>query len=86
MRKIFVSHLAEDITQLSQTSIRVDGIEATGLDPQLNLIVNRSPQFGKIAKSTPELIVERLFRSATDRKRAIFQRILELVRGSEVSN
>ncbi len=83
---IFVSHLAEDITQLSQTSIRVDGIEATGLDPQLNLIVNRSPQFGKIAKSTPELIVERLFRSATDRKRAIFQRILELVRGSEVSN
>ncbi|MFW9830234.1 MAG: helix-hairpin-helix domain-containing protein [Candidatus Thorarchaeota archaeon] len=83
---IFVSHLAEDILQLSRGSIRVDGIEATGLDPQLNLIVNRSPQFGKIAKSTPELIVERLYRSAKERKQEIFKRILELVRASETSN
>lgn len=80
---IFVSHLAEDILQLSRNRIRVDGIEATGLDPQLNLIVNRSPQFDKIAKSTPELIVERLYRSATEKKQAVFQRILELVRASE---
>ncbi|MFX1575951.1 MAG: helix-hairpin-helix domain-containing protein [Promethearchaeota archaeon] len=83
---IFVSHLAEDITQLARIPIRVDGIEATGLDPQLNLIVNRSPKFGKIAKSTPELIVERLYRSAKDRRQQIFQRILELVRGSSASN
>ncbi len=83
---IFVSHLAEDITQLARVPIRVDGIEATGLDNQLNLIVNRSPQFGKIAKSTPELIVERLYRSAKDRKQRIFQRILELVQGSGTSN
>jgi dsDNA-specific endonuclease/ATPase MutS2 len=83
---IFISHLAEDITQLARIPIRVDGIEATGLDPQLNLIVNRSPQFGKIAKSTPELIVERLYRSAKDQKQKIFQRILELVRGSNPSN
>jgi hypothetical protein len=83
---IFVSHLAEDITQLARVPIRVDGIEATGLDPQLNLIVNRSPQFGKIAKSTPELIVERLYRSAKDQRQKIFKRILELVRGSNPSN
>ncbi|MFX1318982.1 MAG: helix-hairpin-helix domain-containing protein [Promethearchaeota archaeon] len=83
---IFISHLAEDITQLARVPIRVDGIEATGLDPQLNLIVNRSPQFGKIAKSTPELIVERLYRSAKDRKQKIFQRILELVRGSDTNH
>ncbi len=83
---IFVSHLAEDITELTRVPIRVDGIEASGLDPQLNLIVNRSPQFGKIAKSTPELIVERLYRSTKDQRQKIFQRILELVRGSETSN
>ncbi len=83
---IFVSHLAGDITQLARVPIRVDGIEATGLDPQLNLIVNRSPQFGKIAKSTPELIVERLYRSAKNQRQKIFQRILELVRGSDASN
>ncbi|MFX1565984.1 MAG: hypothetical protein ACFFCH_08350, partial [Promethearchaeota archaeon] len=83
---IFVSHLAEDITELARVPIRVDGIEASGLDPQLNLVVNRSPQFGKIAKSTPELIVERLYRSTKDQRQKIFQRILELVRGSDASN
>lgn len=80
---IFVSHLAEDIIKLARIPLRVDGIEATGLDPQLNLIVNRSPEFGKIAKSTPELIVERLYRSSQDRRRAIFQKILELVQTTE---
>ncbi|MHA2314621.1 MAG: MutS-related protein [Candidatus Hermodarchaeia archaeon] len=80
---IFVSHLAEDIIQLARVPIRVDGIEATGLDSQLNLMVNRSPEFGKIAKSTPELIVERLYRSSQDRRKGIFQRILEIVGRSD---
>jgi dsDNA-specific endonuclease/ATPase MutS2 len=80
---IFVSHLAEDIIQMSRVPIRVDGIEATGLDSQLNLMVNRSPEFGKIAKSTPELIVERLYRSSQDRRKGIFQRILEIVGRSD---
>ena len=83
---IFVSHLAEDITQLTRIPIRVDGIEATGLDSQLNLMVDRSPQFGKIAKSTPELIVERLYRSSKDRRREIFERILELIKGPEAGH
>lgn len=83
---IFVSHLAEDIIQLARVPIRVDGIEATGLDSNLNLIVNRSPQFGKIAKSTPELIVERLYRSAKDRRQVIFHRILELIRTTDTSS
>jgi hypothetical protein len=83
---IFVSHLAEDITQLMRVPIRVDGIEATGLDSQLNLMVNRSPQFGKIAKSTPELIVERLYRSSKDKRREIFEQILELIQGRETKS
>jgi len=63
--------------------IRVDGIEASGLDADLNLVVSRSPKFGKIAKSTPELIVERLFRSSQDKRRQIFERILELIRRTD---
>ncbi len=76
---IFVSHLADDILKLTRVPIRVDGIEATGLDPQLNLVVNRSPHFGKIAKSTPELIVERLYRTSKERRQEIFERILQLI-------
>jgi hypothetical protein len=80
---IFVSHLSDDILQLCRVPIRVDGIEASGLDADLNLVVSRSPKFGKIAKSTPELIVERLFRSSQDKRRQIFERILELIRRTD---
>ena len=80
---IFVSHLADDILQLTDVPVRVDGIEASGLDDQLNLIVNRTPQFGKIAKSTPELIVERLFRSSQDKRRTVFEKILRLIHTRE---
>jgi ribosomal protein S13 len=80
---IFVSHLSDDILQLCRVPIRVDGIEASGLDANLNLVVSRSPKFGKIAKSTPELIVERLFRSSQDKRRRIFERILELIRRTD---
>jgi len=39
--------------------VQVDGIEATGLvDGELR--VERSPVKGKLARSTPELIVEKL--------------------------
>ena len=83
---IFVSHLAEDIVKLVKAPVRVDGIEAKGLDDNLNLIVNRSPQFGKIARSTPELIVERLFLSSQGEKRVIFQRILNMLRSASRTN
>ncbi|MDP6612855.1 MAG: hypothetical protein QF673_02420, partial [Candidatus Hydrothermarchaeota archaeon] len=67
------THLGEDLRGLS-TAIRVDGIEASGLDEDLNLIVDRNPVMNKIARSTPELIVERL--SKSDEKRADFYRAI----------
>jgi DNA mismatch repair protein MutS2 len=59
---VFVSHLAEAILKNTDREIRVDGIEARGLDESFNLIVDRNPRYNYLARSTPELIVERLAR------------------------
>lgn len=63
---VFVSHLAESILKNTSYQIRVDGIEAKGLDENLNLIVDRNPRYNYLARSTPELIVERLARKYED--------------------
>jgi dsDNA-specific endonuclease/ATPase MutS2 len=56
---VFVSHLAREICAAATTPLAVDGIEAVGLvDGELQ--VNRSPREGHLARSTPELIVEKL--------------------------
>ncbi|WP_251342114.1 MutS-related protein [Haloplanus halophilus] len=59
---VFVSHLAGEIRDAAGIDVAVDGIEAVGLvDGELR--VNRSPVTDHLARSTPELIVEKL---ATD--------------------
>jgi dsDNA-specific endonuclease/ATPase MutS2 len=56
---VFVSHLAREIRDAADFEVAVDGIEAAGLvDGELR--VNRSPRKGHLARSTPELIVEKL--------------------------
>ncbi len=73
-----VTHLGEDIKEHVGSGVRIDGIEATGLDENLNLIVDRNPILGKVAKSTPELIVERLSRiSKKSVDKRFYDRILE---------
>ncbi|MCK4938186.1 MAG: endonuclease MutS2 [Methanosarcinales archaeon] len=74
---IFVSHLAESIMEHTLAPVRVDGIEARGLDDELNLVVDRNPRYNYAAKSTPELIVERLVRRASDEKKDFYQRLLD---------
>lgn len=54
------SKLSTGVPFLSGNGIRVDGIEAKGLDEDFNLIVNHNPVLGRLASSTPELIVERM--------------------------
>ena len=56
---------------------RIDGIEAKGLDENLDLIVDRTPKFGCLARSTPELIVERLAKLAKGQKKDVYLKILE---------
>ena len=76
---VIVSHLGEDLKK-ELSFARVDGIEARGLDENLNLIVDRQPAFGKLGRSTPELIVERLARKKRGKEREIFERILRAFR------
>ena len=55
---VFVSYLSELIFENAIYSIRVDGIEASGLGDDLNLIVELSPRIDYFVKSAPQLIVE----------------------------
>ncbi|MFC6952482.1 MutS-related protein [Halorubellus litoreus] len=56
---VFVSHLAGEIREMADFDVTVDGIEAEGLEDG-ELVVNRSPVKDHLARSTPELIVEKL--------------------------
>lgn len=75
---IIVTHLGEEIASLC--TVRVDGIEARGLDDDLNLVVDRQPAFGTIGRSTPELIVEKLYRKAKGPERAVYEAMLQRIR------
>jgi dsDNA-specific endonuclease/ATPase MutS2 len=71
---VFVSHLAGEIRDAAGVDVAVDGIEAVGLvDGELR--VNRSPVTDHLARSTPELIVEKLADDA-DRD-GFYARLLE---------
>jgi len=75
---VLVSHLAGEISKRTKSKIRIDGIEAKGLDDELNLIVDRSPRFNYLAKSTPELIVERLYKLAKiESEKRVYKQILD---------
>ncbi len=74
---VIVSHLGKELKEMLPFA-RVDGIEAKGLDEKFNLIVDRQPVFGRLGRSTPELIIEKMYRKArSERERGIFRRILE---------
>jgi dsDNA-specific endonuclease/ATPase MutS2 len=73
---VFVSHLAGEIREAADGNISVDGIEARGLDGG-ELQVDRSPVKGRLARSTPELIVEKLADDgAADDTARVFYRAL----------
>lgn len=61
---IAASHLGQEIQAFIQQQnlkeIRIDGISAQGLDEYGNLITTHQPEFGKLGKSTPELILKRI--------------------------
>ncbi len=78
---VFVSHLANEISQIVKDLVRIDGIEASGLDDNLELIVDRTPKFNHLAKSTPELIVEKLFRSTDhENEKDIYEELLNIIK------
>jgi len=73
---VFVSHLAEEIREAADFNVQVDGIQALGLEDG-ELRVDRSPVKGQLARSTPELIVEKLDDDDTgEDERAFYARLL----------
>ncbi len=79
---VIVSHMADEIvSKLSREArrhVRIDGIEAEGLDDNYNLIVRRTPRYGLLARSTPELVVKKLVHTAADAgERTFYRKLLE---------
>ena len=57
---IIATHLGREIKEHLPLGARIDGIEAKGLDENYELIVNHNPILGRLAHSTPELIIEKM--------------------------
>ena len=74
-----VTHLAPAIlAEMPGKNIRIDGIEARGLDENMELIVDRTPKRNYLARSTPELIVKRLIERSDGESKNIFKDILKM--------
>ncbi|MFH1803000.1 MAG: hypothetical protein ABH864_06160 [archaeon] len=61
---VIATHLGQEIQKILPQKARIDGIEAKGLDENNELIVDHNPVIGKLASSTPELIVEKMSRNS----------------------
>ncbi|MCQ2737470.1 MAG: endonuclease MutS2 [archaeon] len=72
---IIVTHMANELMKYTKT--RVDGIEATGLDEDYNLIVDRTPKMNYLARSTPELIIKRMYKHSSPELKEVYGKILE---------
>jgi dsDNA-specific endonuclease/ATPase MutS2 len=72
---VIVTHMAREI--MKYTEVRVDGIEAKGLDENYNLIVDRTPKMNYLAKSTPELILRMIYEKSDGKMKDIYGQILE---------
>lgn len=57
---IIATHLGQEIQHRIPSGSRIDGIEAKGLDANFELIIDHTPVLGRLANSTPELIIERM--------------------------
>jgi hypothetical protein len=57
---VVATHLGQEIQKTIPSGARIDGIEAKGLDESFELIVDHNPVLGRLANSTPELIVEKM--------------------------
>jgi dsDNA-specific endonuclease/ATPase MutS2 len=71
---IIVTHLGQEIQKALPNYARIDGIEAKGLDEYYELIVDHNPVLGKLASSTPELIIQKM---ANTKKTEYFEYLYE---------
>ena len=74
---LLVTHIGNSISEVMGGDIRIDGIEAQGLDENMDLIVDRNPKRNHLAKSTPELIVRSLASRSKGPTSEIFTSLLQ---------
>jgi dsDNA-specific endonuclease/ATPase MutS2 len=75
---VFVTHLAREALPYVKVKIRVDGIEASGVDVNGELIVERQPRFNHVGTSTPELVIRRLHMKTRNRRvRALYVEMMD---------
>lgn len=72
---IIVTHMAKEL--MEYTDVRVDGIEAKGLDKNYNLIVDRTPKMNYLARSTPELILKKIYENSDGALKEVYGEILK---------
>jgi hypothetical protein len=83
---LLVTHLARETLPYVKLPIRVDGIEARGLDERGELIVDRQPKFNHIGSSTPKLIVMKLSRTAKKKNlKALYNDILSSLESETIT-
>ncbi|GAB4330296.1 MAG: hypothetical protein Kow0069_37970 [Promethearchaeota archaeon] len=81
----FVTHLSREVVMLLGPHVRVDAISAKGLDSNLELITDHQPNFGQLGRSTPELVVEKLLKSTSNKRvRRAYLRIRKALERSRV--
>jgi dsDNA-specific endonuclease/ATPase MutS2 len=79
---LLVTHLARETLPHVKLPIRVDGIEARGLDVTGELIVNRQPKFSHLGSSTPKFIIKKLSKDAKkNRVKTLYEEVLSSLEG-----
>ncbi|MEM3684630.1 MAG: hypothetical protein QXT39_03090 [Conexivisphaerales archaeon] len=74
---LLVTHLAKETLPYVKLPIRVDGIEAKGLDSKGELLVDRQPIFNHIGSSTPKLVIMKLSKTTRNKKvRLLYEELL----------
>ncbi len=75
---VIVTHMAPEILKRTgDIKIRTDGIQASGLDEDYNLIVDRTPKINYLANSTPELILRRVYEKSEEPAKSVYKDILD---------
>jgi dsDNA-specific endonuclease/ATPase MutS2 len=84
---LLITHLARETLPYVKLPIRVDGIEATGLDESGQLIVDRQPKFNHVGSSTPKFIIEKLSRRAKQKKvKVLYGEILSSLESDTINS
>lgn len=73
---ILVTHLPGEVLARTRARVRIDGIDAIGLDEKFNLIVDRQPRLNHRARSTPEFILRRVHSKSSGAVKELYGRIL----------